>query len=332
MPSPSKIFITGTLLELSARVEEGLPFIPNKLMKTLLENVLARAQTMYPVTIVSYIFLGNHFHILIVVKNPEHVSDFIEYLKRETAYCINKLLGRRKHTVWSDGYDNPVILDPETAMRRLKYIYLNPVAAGLIKEGKSWPLSSASTFSGLLDSSEITVKRIPRNKIPKLPVRNMTIKEIDKVCSSLQYVGDETYTLRVEPGAWLKCYVGTRDRDPRELNELVLLEINNEEISTEKNREGLVPLLSELQVQNIRKPYTPKKFGKRMLCFGKDKNIRVKYIGWVKDLYKQLPRYLKKTKDEILDIRIGYPPGFFAPGGRIFANIVPYFTPFPYLA
>ena len=111
-------------------------------MKILLENVLARAQTMYPVVIVKYVIMPNHIHIIIVVRDPQDVPRFIEYLKRESAHVVNGLLGRRKHTVWCDGYDHPVILDPETAIERLTYLALNPVSASLIENENNYPLSS----------------------------------------------------------------------------------------------------------------------------------------------------------------------------------------------
>jgi len=53
MPRNPKLFVSGRLIEITARVEEGLPFAPNKLIETLLINALARAQTKYPITIVS---------------------------------------------------------------------------------------------------------------------------------------------------------------------------------------------------------------------------------------------------------------------------------------
>src|SRR5690606_7344163 len=140
MPRNPKIFTRRTLVELSFRTEEGLPFAPNLLMKILMENILARAQTMYPIVIVKYVVMPNHVHIMVVVKDPQNVPRFVEYLKRESAYVVNALLGRKKHTVWCDGYDSPVILDAETAIRKLTYVSINPLSAELIKKASNYPL------------------------------------------------------------------------------------------------------------------------------------------------------------------------------------------------
>ena len=322
MPRNPKVFVRGTLVELTCRIEEGLPFAPNDLIKVLLINVLARAQTYYPVKIVSYVIMGNHIHILIVVEDPKDVPKFVGYLKRESAYYVNRLLGREKHTVWCEGYDSPVILDSETAISRLKYIYLNPVNAGLCMKGSDWPLSSA------YERNEIRVKRIPRNKVSKLPSEELTKSEITKLCLNLKYSGEEVYTLKVEPDAWMACFTETMDRNPKELNEYLSKEIEREESRIDRERENPPPKLSTLQVQNIRQEYQPKKFGKRMICLGSSKEIRVKYLGWYKDLCKKLPRFLKKTKEEVISRLSHYPPGFFAPGGFLSSNLIPSQTPF----
>jgi len=321
MPRNPKLFVSGTLVELTARVEEGLPFVPNKLTLTLLINVLARAQTLYPITIVNFVIMGNHIHILVVVKDPKNVPKFLEYFKRESATYINRLLGKRKHTVWCKGYDSPVILDHSKAIDRLKYILLNPVAAGLCNRGRDWPLSSASL------PLETTIKRIPRNKVFKLPNRSMTLFEIESACLKLKYRGQETYTLKIEPDAWMKCFTETKDRNPKELNDFLNSEIRKEEDRFNRERTYPVPELSKLAVQNIRLQYQPEKFGKRMICLGSSKEVRVKFLDWYKTQCKNLPRFLKKTKDEVLN-QMHYPPGFFSPGGFLSSNLIPYLTPF----
>lgn len=331
MPRNPKFFTRRTLVELSSRTESGLPFAPNKLIKRLVENVLARAQTLYPITIVSYTIIPNHFHIMVVVQDPSNVPKFVEYFKRETAYYVNALLGRVKHTVWCDGYDSPIILDAETALRRLTYVQLNPLSASLIEKSSRYPLSSSYWVNPHQQSTEITVKRIPRTKVPKLPHRDMTLKEIDDFSSRLQYSGTETFTLRVEPDAWMDCFEETRRRPPAELNELLNMQISAEETRLLKEKEGQFPALQVIQTQNIRKEYQPTKFGKRMICLGKDKATRLVYLKWYYGYCKNLPNFLNKKKGDVV-YRTHYPPGFFAPGGFLSANLLREATPLSSIA
>jgi REP element-mobilizing transposase RayT len=303
MPRNPKTFISGTLIELSSRIEEGLPFTPNILIQTLLINALARSQSFYPITIVNFVLMGNHFHMIVIVQDPKDVSDFMEYFKREMGYYVNRLLGRRKHTVWCEGFDSPVILDSEKAIERLKYTYLNPVQSDLCKRSKNWPLSSLNL------PNEVVVKRIPRDKVPKVPNRNMSQIEIEKLHLKLQYRGKETFTLKVEPDAWIECFTETKGRDFKKLNDYLFSEIRKEEDRIAKNREFPITPLRKLATQNIRHPYQPEKFGKKTICLGSTKERRIRFLDWYKTLCKDLPRFLKKSKDEVMH-RTHYPPGF----------------------
>jgi len=51
-----------------------------------------------------------------------------------------------------------------------------------------------------------------------------------------------------------------------------------------------------------------------MICLGSSKEVRIQFLDWYKTQCKNLPRFLKKTKVEVLN-RMHYTPGFFSPGG-----------------
>ncbi len=333
MPRNPKLFISDTLIEISSRIQEGLPFVPNKLTYFIIGNILARAQTLYPATIVAYSFMQNHFHLILVVQDPQNVPDFIEYLKRESAHALNRLLGRRQHTVWCQGFDNPIILDSETAINRLSYLYLNPVAAGLVPTAEEWRLSSASWVDFSKEISEIHFKPIPRNKIPRLPERPLSLPEINNICNDLKDLPGEDYTLRVEPHAWKECFSDTKGRISSELHKLIFARIRNEEQRLQKEKEeagSTYPNKTMLETQDVRRPHTPEKFGIRNICLGNERRIRATFIRWIKDMQKELPRFLKQ-KGIDYQKTLHYPPGFFAPGGFLSASILPMFTPIPFI-
>jgi len=248
----------------------------------------------------------------------------MEYFKRETGHYVNRLLGRRKHTVWSAGFSDPVILDHEKALERLKYVYLNPVKARRCTHASNWPLSS---MNWIKENRNLTVKRIPRNKVAKLPKRSMTLEEIDKAHFKLSFRGKELYTLKLEPDAWIECYTETKNRDVTSYNDYLSSEIKKEEEKFEKERPCPPTPLHIQATQNIRTEYQPQKFGKKMICLGSTKEIRVKFLDWYKTQCKKLPHFLKKVKNDIAQLS-HYPPGFFAPGGFLSSNLIPNQTPF----
>src|SRR5690606_7274325 len=102
MPENRKYFVNRTAHLITSRTEEGLPLVPSLIMNFIIWCILARARTLYRVRVSHFLFMANHFHMLIVVDDPEHLSPFVGYVKAETAHAINRLLGRRKKTVWAD--------------------------------------------------------------------------------------------------------------------------------------------------------------------------------------------------------------------------------------
>ncbi|WKZ56141.1 MAG: hypothetical protein QY326_05220 [Bdellovibrionota bacterium] len=83
MPSPRKYHPHGSVLFVTASLEEGLLLVANPLCQAIVRTCLARAQFLHPVRICHFLFEATHVHMLLVVDNPEDVSDFMERFKTE---------------------------------------------------------------------------------------------------------------------------------------------------------------------------------------------------------------------------------------------------------
>ena len=118
MPRNRKYFPHGQVVFISTRTECGLPLVPNALINFCIWGILARAQSIHKVRICHFVFMSNHFHLLMVIEDPQAIPGFMCSVKTETAHMINKLLGRRQRTVWQDGYDSPLLLDAETVIEK----------------------------------------------------------------------------------------------------------------------------------------------------------------------------------------------------------------------
>lgn len=55
-------------------------------------------------------------HMVLVIDNPDDVPSFIGHYKTESAYTLNGILGRKKRTIWCEGYDSPIVLTPLRAL------------------------------------------------------------------------------------------------------------------------------------------------------------------------------------------------------------------------
>ena len=314
MPANRKCFHRGSLIEICFRTERDLPLVCTAYMRVILESILARAQTLYPLTIVAFVVMGNHPHIMAVVKEPADVSRFKEYVKRESAHAINRLLGKINHTVWVDGADDPPILDPEKALQRLTYIYTNPQKAGLEDRIEKYP--NLNSWSALLAGGEvIKTKRIHRNAIPALPNAALSFEAQQALADELLASSDEEFELVIEPDAWIGCFRDLYKASPEKLRQEVVKRVRAEERELDRKRRHPVIGSHALRLQSIRKPYTPKKRGKRMLCFSSERSVRVAYISWRKQRQRDASELYDRWRDGEQEIEL--PPGMFWPGGRL---------------
>ncbi|MBW2650129.1 MAG: transposase, partial [Deltaproteobacteria bacterium] len=94
------------------------------------------------VPITGYCLMTNHIHLLILPQNTDGLINFMKLLaQRYTQYFNRKY--HRSGKLWENRY-KLIPFDPETYYVVLKYIEMNPVRAGLVSDGATYPWSSAS--------------------------------------------------------------------------------------------------------------------------------------------------------------------------------------------
>ena len=89
----------------------------------------------------AWVVMPNHVHVLFqVTAKPmgQVAADWKEYTAREA----NKLLGRRGQ-FWASDYWDTFMRDAAHELQARHYAEKNPVKAGLVRESKAWPWSSA---------------------------------------------------------------------------------------------------------------------------------------------------------------------------------------------
>ena len=162
-----KYFPHNSVIYVTARTEVGLPLVATHFINFFIWGILAKARSMYDVKVCHFLFMYNHLHMVLVVDNPEHVSEFMGYVKGETAHAVNRLLGRRQRTIWCKGYDSPLLLTPEDVKKYIRYTYLNPVKASLVDLVKEYPgVSSWDMF--VTKNHKSHYRKTDRNNIKPL--------------------------------------------------------------------------------------------------------------------------------------------------------------------
>lgn len=315
MPNPRKFFAKDSAYFITTSTETGLPFIPNLIINTILRGIIARAQHLYGQQLCHFLFMANHLHLILLVTNPETVSDLIGYIKAKSAIAINSLLGRSKQTVWCDGFDSPVMLDAVTVIDKIIYTYRNPTKARLVDSINQYPgISSWSAFSK--GEKPKSVRWVRPSTITKLASTNMTHTEQIQYLSNLHRTNKTHYKLTFTPDAWIPFFPELREESVETINNKIISRIKAEEEELRKGTPAMGPVM--LQNQPLNKEHTRTKRSRRSFCLGSSKERRLSFISWFKTVSAKAGEIIHNMI--YYNIHEPLPPGFFAPGKVLYAN------------
>jgi REP element-mobilizing transposase RayT len=130
----------GALVEVTCRtIHSRLLLRPSRALNELGTGVLGRAQKRFKVRCCGVVFLSNHYHLLLWVKDIEQLAKFMEYVNGNLARKIGRLVGWRDK-IWARRYQAIVISDEEEAqIARLRYLLAHGVKEGLVSRVRDWP-------------------------------------------------------------------------------------------------------------------------------------------------------------------------------------------------
>lgn len=326
MPKNRKYYPHKAVLLVTSRTEEGLPLVPSFVMNFIVWGILAKAKSMYRVRVCHFLFMANHFHMILVVEDPEHISEFVGYAKGEIAHGVNRLLGRRKKTVWAEGYDSPVILSSCDVMRYIRYLYLNPARANLVESIDSYPgVSSWEAFkAGNYRSKH---KKLSRSSIDQLPLPALSINEQKRLVSRYESKKLEEYEFILEPFSWMECFSEFKQVSIEEVKKEILADVYSEEaklLRARKAEKKRVLDATKLRRQSMLKEYQPKKFSKRMICLCSNAALRKSFIRHFQKLCAAARDVYERWKRGDLGAKL--PPGLFAPRMPTLVSALPLVT------
>lgn len=101
----------------------------------------------YPLTVIAYCLMPNHYHFLFRPEEDGAVSPFLQRLFNSYTQAFNKQQGR-SGTLF-EGRPKCVLVDTDAYVIHLcRYIHLNPVEAGLVAHPGDWPYSNYLEWVG----------------------------------------------------------------------------------------------------------------------------------------------------------------------------------------
>ena len=119
--------------------------IPLSEVWTLLVKELIKLQQENGLLVHSAVLMSNHYHLLVSTNVPFYLGEIMHRLQNTLSREINRQTQRINHT-FGGRYKASLISNSTYFYHATKYIYQNPLRAGLCREVKDWPFSNFNCF------------------------------------------------------------------------------------------------------------------------------------------------------------------------------------------
>jgi putative transposase len=140
-----RYYIPGSVVFITQVVQNRQPIFRDSQMVELLRSTLRTVKELHPFTMQGYVFLPEHFHILIVPTGESNFSQIMHSLKPNFTKAYKRLTGKTESEslkFWQKRFWDHVIRDERDLENHLHYIHFNPVKHGLVADPRDWPDSS----------------------------------------------------------------------------------------------------------------------------------------------------------------------------------------------
>ena len=152
MARPLRLHFPGVLLHVFARGNNKARIFMDDEDCGAFLDVLSRTLERFGVECVMYCLLVNHYHLLLV-PHEHPVSRLMQQLNGTYCQRFNRRHDRVGHTL-QGRFGARLVQDGEYARAVLRYLALNPVAAGAAHAPEDWPWSSYRAAIGMETAPE----------------------------------------------------------------------------------------------------------------------------------------------------------------------------------
>ena len=210
MPYAPRNFTANNVYELTFRARKGFPLPPKRLIKALLKGVLARTQRDFKVHICHLIWMANHPHIIIIIKDAEAAKCFYAELKKKLTDSLKAMLGFNYLHLWEPRPNVSRLRYFEDVMAKIAYVYANPSRADLVDSIEEYPgYSSYDDFRNCPNQVEAKVSElvpwIQHSRLGRVPA---LLSDKTDAFLTKKYLSEakKKHMLIVEPNLWMKCF------------------------------------------------------------------------------------------------------------------------------
>lgn len=140
--------------------------------KQMVIDSLLRYSEIYQVSLLGYVIMPNHVHMIILFSGRVRLSDFMRDIKKYSSvlirdflllnhpgetFKINFIQREQLHKIWQDGYHRKVVFTAGFLKQKLNYIHRNPLQEHwkLVEAPELYKYSSANYYYTNEQESEI---------------------------------------------------------------------------------------------------------------------------------------------------------------------------------
>jgi REP element-mobilizing transposase RayT len=288
--------LPGSVFEVSNRTILGLFLLkPTPLLTEIIIGILARAQALYGMAIHGFVFLSDHYHMLLSPKDAKQLSDFMAYVDGNIAKEACRIHGWKNH-VWADRYQAIQVSDEEAAQfSRLKYIFSNSCKEGLVVKPQDW--EGATTTHALLEGAE-AIEGVWYDRTKEYRARQAGRDEVFPTVE----------TLHLSP---LPCWKHLKKEDLQERHLSIVQEVE-EETTRMHEDEGTSPMGMD-RVLQMHPHDVPKnmKHSKAPMFFAATRKV----LQELKEAYRAFLQNYRQAAERLKagELNVSFPEGCFPP-------------------
>jgi putative transposase len=178
----------------------------------------------YKVAIHAWVLMTNHVHILCSPSTPLAISQMMQSLGRMYVMYFNKTY-KRSGTLWEGRYRSCLVQNDQYLLELYRYIELNPVRAGMVKEPSNYTWSSyqcngLGKHSDLLTAhptylninDNVNMRQASYRALFTHHVESKLIEEIRLATNKGLALGNDEFKLKVEVLSGTSVIEGKRGR------------------------------------------------------------------------------------------------------------------------
>jgi putative transposase len=140
-----RYYVPGSAVFITQVVQDREPVFLDTQNIALLRQTLRNVKELHPFVMLGYVFLSDHFHMIVQPTAHDNFSNIMHSLKTNFTREYKKQIGlssSQSMKFWQKRFWDHIVRDDRDFENHLHYIHFNPVKHGYTKDPRNWQDSS----------------------------------------------------------------------------------------------------------------------------------------------------------------------------------------------